>query len=262
MSEAETGDSEQPLMAHLLELRARVLTAVAAWFIGMIICYNFANEIYAFLVEPLAQGFEQGEARRLIYTSLTEAFFTYIKLAFWAGFFLAFPVIALQFYRFVAPGLYKHEKGALLPYLIISPLLFFAGAALAYYGVMPMAWQFFIGFEEMDPTLGLPIQLEAKVSEYLGLVMQILFAFGLAFQLPIVLTLLARIGLITSEALAKKRRYAVIGIITAAALLTPPDIISQIGLFIPLYLLYEISIICCRIMQRKHEENQEAEADA
>ena len=254
-------DTPQTLLSHIVELRKRVLIAVAAWLVAMVGCYLFAENIYAFLVEPLAQGFAEEQNRRLIYTSLTETFFTYLKLAFWAGFFVAFPVIAAQFYRFVAPGLYTHEKGVMLPYLILSPALFFAGAALAYYGVMPMAWKFFIGFEMPDAGVGLPIQLEAKVSEYLALVMQILFAFGLAFQLPIVLTLMARIGLVRAETLAKQRRYAVIGIVTAAAFLTPPDILSQIGLFIPLYLLYELSIIACRIMQKRHEKNEE-KADA
>lgn len=250
----------QPLVEHLIELKRRVLIAGAAWLIALVGCYLAIEEIYAFLVEPLAQSFEGHEQRRLIYTSLTETFFTYIKLACYAGLFVAFPVVALQFYLFLAPGLYKNEKGVLAPYLVLSPMLFITGAALAYYFVMPLAWRFFIGFEAPGESMGLPIQLEAKVSEYLSIVIQLIFAFGLAFQLPIALTLMARMGLVKTETLERGRKYAVVIIITAAAILTPPDIISQIALFFPLYLLYEISIITCRLMEKKHEEKRDYDA--
>jgi sec-independent protein translocase protein TatC len=243
--------SSQPLIEHLTELKRRVIIAGAAWLIALIVCYLAIEEIYAFLVEPLAHAFD-GADRRLIYTSLTETFFTYIKLACYSGLFLAFPVVAHQFYLFLAPGLYKNEKHVLAPYLILSPLLFLAGAALAYYFVMPLAWAFFIGFEGLAGEM--KIQLEAKVSEYLSIVIQLIFAFGLAFQLPIALTLMARVGLVRATTLGKGRKYAVVGIITAAALLTPPDVISQIALFIPLYLLYELSIFSCRMMEKKHTE--------
>lgn len=238
----------QPIIEHLIELKRRIIIAGGAWLLAVVGCYLAIEPIYGFLVEPLAGAFE-GEQRRLIYTSLTETFFTYIKLACYSGLFVAFPVVAVQFYLFLAPGLYKKEKRVLAPYLILSPLLFVAGAALAYYLVMPMAWKFFIGFEGQGGAL--PIQLEAKVSEYLSIVIQLIFAFGLAFQLPIALTLMARMGMVRSATLAGGRKYAVVVIITAAAILTPPDVISQIALFIPLYMLYELSIVTARSMERR-----------
>lgn len=252
---------KQPLIEHLIELKKRVTIMIAAWLIALIGCYLMVEPIYSFLVHPLAESFGSDVNRRLIYTGLTETFFTYIKLASYSALFVAFPVIAAQVYLFLAPGLYKSEKRVLLPYLIISPLLFFAGACLAYFFVMPMAWQFFIGFEAGRDAMGLPIQLEAKVSEYLSLVIQFLFAFGLAFQLPVALTLMARVGLIKTETLQKGRKYAVVIIITAAALLTPPDVFSQIALFIPLYLLYELSIVTCKAIEKKHEAAIEVEKD-
>jgi len=244
--------SRAPLMNHLVEFRNRLLKACYALVIGFGVSYYFSGQIYAFLVQPLADSYPAQESRHLIYTGLAEAFLTYVHLSLFAGFFLAFPVIAYQLYMFLAPGMYKKERTVLLPYLIISPLLFFAGAALAYYYIFPLAWKFFLSFES-NTAGGVAIQLEARVSEYLSLVMQVIIAFGLAFQLPVVLTLMARVGMITSVQLARGRRYAVLAIVVVAAFLTPPDVLSQIGLSIPLYLLYEISIIACRkIEKNKH----------
>lgn len=251
MTPDEIEHSRAPLIQHLVEFRSRLMKSCLALVAGFGVSYYYSDKIYAFLVQPLAAAYPNPESRRLIYTSLTEAFLTYVHLSLFSGFFLAFPVIAWQLYMFLAPGMYKNERRVLLPYLIISPILFFLGAALAYYYIFPQAWKFFVSFE--TPGVGtLPIQLEAKVSEYLALSMQMLLAFGLAFQLPVLLTLLTRVGLASSRALAKGRRYAVLVIVVAAAFLTPPDVLSQIGLSIPLYLLYELSIIACRRIENHH----------
>lgn len=251
-----------PLLDHLVELRRRLVYSLIAIIILFGICYYFSANIYAFLVKPLADiTAEMGGERRMIYTALQEAFFTYVKVAFFAAMFLAFPVIAIQIWLFVAPGLYKNEKKAFLPFLIATPVLFFLGGAFVYYFVFPVAWKFFLSFEATGLDASpLPIQLEAKVGEYLSLVMQLIFAFGLCFQLPVACTLLGRAGLISSTGMKSKRRYAIVLAFVAAAVLTPPDVISQIGLAIPTIILYEISIYAVRMIERAREREETARA--
>lgn len=250
--------SEQtPLINHLIELRTRVMRAGLAWIVATIICYLFAADIYQFFLKPLATAFGENSSHRLIATSLPETFLTYIKLAIYGGFFAAFPIIATEIYLFIAPGLFKHEKRVIAPYLILAPVLFFMGAAMAYYYVMPKAWEFFLSFETPKGDGAVPLMVEAKVSEYLGLVMHIVLAFGLSFQLPILLTLLIRFGLMSTQTLARGRRYAVVILLTIAAFITPPDILSQILLFIPLYALYELSILIGRVLEKKRAAAEE-----
>jgi sec-independent protein translocase protein TatC len=239
----------QPLIDHLIELRKRLMISLAAFFAASIAAYFFAADIYGFLVHPLAEAFPNPEHRRLIYTGLTEAFLAYVKLAVFAGFFLSFPVMAAQLYYFLAPGLYKKEKGTLLPFLLAAPALFVAGAAFAYYAIFPAAWKFFLGFESGGAAGGLPIQLEARVGDYLNLVMHMIIAFGVSFQLPIILMLLVKSGALTVGSLKAGRRYAIVLIVIVAAFITPPDLFSQIALSVPLYLLYEMSIVLCRNTQ-------------
>ena len=246
-------DKPMPLLDHLMELRTRLLWAVAAFGIAFAVCYYFSAQIYGFLARPLADILQQqgGGERRMIFTALYEAFFTYLKVAFFGAVFFSFPVWATQLWLFVAPGLYRSEKKAVYPFLIASPFLFVAGAALAYYFIFPLAWRFFITFETPPGEGALPIQLEAKVSEYLSLVMQMILAFGVAFQMPVLLTLLCRVGILDVATLRKGRRYAIVGMFVVAAVLTPPDVISQIGLAVPLLALYELSILAAVWMAPK-----------
>ena len=217
-----------------------------------VVSYIFAEQIYSFLVDPYANAVKNDEvSRRLIFTALHETFITYLRVAFFAAIFLGSPVLLIQIYKFIAPGLYKNEKKALLPYLISTPILFLLGGLLVYYLVMPLAIKFFLSFETIGSSSSLPIQLEAKVNEYLSLVMKLIFAFGISFQLPVVLSLLARIGIVDSQFLKSRRKYVVVIIFATAALLTPPDPITQIGLAIPLLILYELSIFSVKFIEKK-----------
>ncbi len=259
MRDADVENYKMPLLEHLVELRRRLLYCVVAILVLFVVCYAFSVEIYGFLVQPLADILaDKGGERRMIYTALHEAFFTYIKVSFFAAMFIGFPLIAIQIWMFVAPGLYKNERKAFLPFLIATPGLFFFGGAMAYYVIFPLAWRFFLGFELSGAEGALPIQLEAKVDQYLSLVMQLIFAFGLCFQIPVALTLLGQAGLLSSQTMKEKRKYAIVIAFVAAAILTPPDVISQIGLAVPAILLYELSIYVVALIEKRREEEAAA----
>jgi len=238
--------------SHFIELRSRLLNSLIFIFVIFIISYVFAEHLYNFLVEPYSKAVrDEGGQRRLIFTALHETFITYIKVAFFSAIFIGSPVLLIQIYKFIAPGLYKNEKLALLPYLISTPILFLLGGLLVYYLVMPLAIKFFLSFETLGSNTTLPIQLEAKVNEYLSLIMRLIFAFGISFQLPILLNLLARIGVVNSNYLKTRRRYVIVIIFAIAAILTPPDPITQVGLAIPLLLLYELSIFTVKFTEKR-----------
>ena len=257
--------SKMPLLDHLIELRQRMLKSVVALFVAFIVCFFFAEYLYAYLTQPLADILaSRRDDPRMIFTALTEVFFTYVKVAFFAGAFISCPIFLTQLWLFVAPGLYKKERLALLPFLAATPILFFIGGALVYYVIFPLAATFLIGFEVPRGEGVLAIELEAKVGEYLSLIMKLIFAFGLCFQLPVLMTLLARVGLATSEGMAAKRKYAIVAVFVVAAVLTPPDPISQISLAVPIILLYEISIYMAKMVERKKakDEAETAEEEA
>ena len=241
--------------SHFVELRSRLLNSLIFILVVFVISYIFAEQIYSFLVDPYAKAVKDDPtSRRLIFTALHETFITYIKVSFFAAIFLGSPVLLIQVYKFIAPGLYKNEKKAILPYLISTPVLFLLGGLLVYYLVMPLAIKFFLSFETLGSSTSLPIQLEAKVNEYLSLIMRLIFAFGISFQLPILLNLLARIGVVNSEYLKTRRRYVIVIIFTLAAILTPPDPITQVGIAIPLLLLYELSIFTVKFTEKKKKK--------
>ena len=248
----EINDKEMPLMEHLAELRRRLMWAAGTFIIAFVICYHFAPRIYDFLAAPLEHALEaRGEKPQMIYTALFEAFFTYVKVSVFAAAFVSFPVIAGQLWLFVAPGLYKREKRAMLPFLIVTPILFFMGGALAYYVFFPVAWRFFLSFQTSGAGSDVQIQMMAKVSDYLNVVMKLIFAFGLSFELPVLLTLLGRVGIVNSASLKKYRRYAYVGCFIMAAIMAPPDVPSQCLMAGLLIFLFEISLFAVKMVEPK-----------
>ena len=254
--EAAIEASKAPLLDHLIELRKRLIYSVVAFVLCFLVCFYFAKYIYAFLTMPLAHALAGQPNDHLIYTALYETFFTYVKVGMFAGVCLAFPIIAAQIWLFVAPGLYKNERRAFLPFLFATPVLFIAGGAFVLYVMLPYAIHFFLSYETPASNGGLGIQLQAKVSEYLDFVMTLIFAFGLTFQMPVLLTLLGRVGIITSTQLRQVRRYAIVGIVALAGILTPPDAFSMVSLAVPLVALYEISILLVWMFERKKQKEE------
>ena len=246
------------LIDHLIELRNRLLIASCSFLVLFFLCFiqftennqNFADIVYVFLQQPLADQLAKNGGR-MIYTALHEGFFTQVKVAFFVSISIAFPVLLIQLWKFIAPGLYENEKKTFLPFLIATPLLFFLGAAMVYYIVIPLAWDFFISFQVTGSEGSLPIELEPRISEYLSLIMKLIFAFGICFELPVVLLLLTKSGILTPDDLAKKRKYSILIAFVIAAILTPPDVISQILLALPIIVLYELSILLSKISFKK-----------
>ena len=243
---------EMSLIDHITELRKRLLWSFVYIILIFIICFYFADELFSFLAAPLVNLMDTKNGQGFIYTALQEAFFTELKIAFFFSLFFAFPLIAIQIWKFIAPGLYNNEKKAFLPFLIATPVLFFAGGSMVYYLISPVAWKFFLSYQNMN-TSGVPIRLEAKMGEYLSLMMRFIFAFGLAFQLPVVLGLLAKANIVTYLSLKKFRKYAIVIAFLSAAFLTPPDPLSQISLALPIIILYEISIFIAKLIQKKQK---------
>ena len=254
---ANNEQNQSTISEHLLELRSRIIKSLIFFILAFIISYINADKLYDFLLQPYVKALGSvGLAnKRLIFTALQETFLTYLKLSFFSALFFSFPIFLIQIWKFIAPGLYSNEKKAILPFMIATPVLFLLGAFLAYQFIMPLAIKFFLSFESLTSQTSMPIQLEAKVSEYLSLIMIFMIAFGLSFELPVLLILLATVGFVDSKYLSERRRYIIVIIFIVAAIITPPDPISQIGLAIPLMLLYEISILIIKYLEKKNKND-------
>ncbi|WP_323007628.1 twin-arginine translocase subunit TatC [Pseudorhodobacter sp.] len=266
MSADDIDDSSAPLIEHLAELRNRLIYSAAAFLVGMILCFTVWNPIFNFLTQPICAALaDRNQDCGLVLIKLQEGFFVAIRISLFGGFIVSFPVIAFQMWRFVAPGLYRNEKGAFLPFLVASPVMFTIGAAFAYFVILPLAFEFFLGFQQMTPTNGdvangtAGVLFQGSMEEYLSLTTKFILAFGICFQLPVLLTLMGKAGLVSARGLGSVRKYAVVAILVLAAVVTPPDVITQVILFVVVYGLYEISILLVRRVEKKREADLRAQ---